>query len=257
MLFKIVWLKLLSTFWQFRLGLIDAYYTIGSKNNKLPDFLIIGVPKGGTTYLYHLLNQHTQIEMSRRKEIHFFDRHYHRGLRYYKSFFPSAVKGVKTGEASVNYFYSEKVKNRIAQDLPNCKLILLLRDPIDRAYSHFQMNKKDMIEKSFDQYVTSDGFESNKYRYLEKGLYAEYLPIWQSFLERGNLLILKSEELFSDTNNVISKVHQYLDLKPEPTKSLTNKNSGNYEKMSSQTRQKLETYYQKDQEILRSLIGNE
>ncbi len=256
LLFKSLRLKFLSAFWQLKLLITDSTYMLNAGKNKLPDFLIIGVPKGGTTYLYDLLNQHPSISMSRRKEIHFFDRNYHRGKRYYRSFFPKSDLGMLTGEASVNYFYSDTAMERIQRDLPSIKLILLLRNPIDRAYSHFQMNKKDMVEKSFEKHIYSVGFEQNKYQYLEKGLYAMHLDRWRSFLEKGQLLIIKSEDLFEDDLSVINRVLGFLGLSEEVMLASKNKNSLAYKALSLETRQELMDYFKEDMANLENEFGS-
>ena len=243
---KSLWLKFLSTLWQLKLWVVDATFMFTAHKNRLPDFLIIGVPKAGTTYLYHILNQHSKIQMSRRKEIHFFDKNYHRGKRYYRSFFPKSDLGMLTGEASVNYFYSDKAKSRIERDLPNVKLILLLRNPADRAYSHFQMNRKDMIEKSFDQHIASNSLEFKKYNYLEKGMYSKYISLWEEYLNDERLLIIKSEELFSDERKVMQNVFNFLGMPQETLVISPKKNSGNYEDISIQTRNKLMSFYNDD-----------
>lgn len=252
---KSLWLKFLSILWQLKLWAVDAPFMFTAHKNKLPDFLIIGVPKAGTTYLYDILNQHSKIQMSRRKEIHFFDKNYHRGKRYYQSFFPKSDLGMLTGEASVNYFYSDKAKTRIERDLPNVKLILLLRNPADRAYSHFQMNRKDMVEKSFDQHIASNSLEFKKYNYLEKGLYAKYLTIWNSFLKSDNLLIINSEDLFHKEDLIINRVLSFLEL-PSDIKLLSrNKNSRVYEKMKPDTRSELMDYYKEDMANLEEYLS--
>ena len=113
----------------------------------LPDFLIIGTQRGGTTSLYHYLQAHPCLQATTTKEVHFFDRKYHKGLMWYRGHFPTVwekacaqqvqKQAFVTGEASPSYLFHPHVYKRVAQALPQVKLIVLLRNPVDRAYSQY------------------------------------------------------------------------------------------------------------------------
>ena len=142
----------------------DRFIRNLSRNYRLlPDFLIIGYQKCGTTSLYNYLAQHTNIAPAGRKETHYFSISYWRGINWYKSYFPTIFtkkkKGGKTngkfitGEASPQYIYHTYSLDRIQKTLPNVKLILLLRNPIDRAYSAYQHVYKSCKEQHQFEHV--------------------------------------------------------------------------------------------------------
>jgi hypothetical protein len=124
-----------------------AKRTLKRRTGVLPDFIIIGAMKSGTTSLYNYLVQHPNVLKGAKKEIHFFDWQYEKGLPYYRSQFPTQPYKIFMrsfrkyeficGEASPYYFFHPHVARRVAQDLPHVKLIAILRNPVDRAYSHY------------------------------------------------------------------------------------------------------------------------
>ena len=105
----------------------------------LPSFLILGAQKAGTSSLYNYLRQHPSLRLPQKKEMHFFDLYYMRGLKWYARQFPAFVfnRTKKTGEATPYYLFHPAVAERVATALPNVKLIALLRDPTVRAFAHF------------------------------------------------------------------------------------------------------------------------
>lgn len=106
---------------------------------KLPDFLIIGAQRCGTISFYRLLCQHPLVEGAARKEVHYFDLHFQKGEEWYRSFFPEAEREDRvTGESSPYYIFHPLSAERAARLVPGARLIVLLRNPVDRAYSHYQ-----------------------------------------------------------------------------------------------------------------------
>lgn len=105
----------------------------------LPNFLIVGAARAGTTSLYYYLKQHPDVFMSPKKEIDFFDvdKNFEKGLDWYERYFEGYTGQKAIGEASPLYMYLEKVPKRIAKVIPDVKLIFILRNPVDRAYSHY------------------------------------------------------------------------------------------------------------------------
>src|SRR5439155_1562759 len=104
---------------------------------RLPDFIAVGPGRTGTTWLHEVLKGH--VGLPEIKEIQFFKWHYEKGLRWYASHFTKCPAGRPVGEICPVYFNSEIARSRIAEDLPRCKIICSLRDPVDRAYSHYRM----------------------------------------------------------------------------------------------------------------------
>jgi hypothetical protein len=117
------------------------------KYNK-PAFLIIGAQKAGTSSLFRYLSQHPDIRLPKRKELHFFDLQYSNGIDWYERLFPrkKIIKRQITGEASPFYLFHPLVPERVFNHYPNIRLIVLLRNPVDRAYSHFHMERNRNAE---------------------------------------------------------------------------------------------------------------
>src|SRR5947209_7625266 len=191
----------------------------------LPDFLIIGTQRGGTTSLYHYLQAHSCLKPTTTKEVHFFDKKYRKGLLWYRGHFPLVWEKVYaqrvqkrafvTGEASPAYLFHPHVHKRIAQVLPHVKLIVLLRNPVDRAYSQyyhslelgletrsFEEAIQDEVERTSqerEKILKDEHYQSYTYRhhsYLTRGIYVDQLQAWMRFFSREQFLILKSEDLY-------------------------------------------------------------
>lgn len=243
----------------------------------LPDFLIIGTQKGGTTSLYNYLTTHPRIYPARTKEILFFDYKFTKGQTWYRSHFSffSKLKTVTlTGEASPDYLYHPHAARRIATLLPNVKLIVLLRNPVDRAISYYWWEVKGRHESlpmhaafhTEDERIHSGrqkvmknrhyySFAHEHFSYLDRGKYAEQLERYFCYFERENMLILRSEDFFSDTQKEFDKVLQFLGLpayrlaKPKP------KNTGTYRrKTDPELKQYLAEYFQPYNQKLYELL---
>jgi hypothetical protein len=109
-----------------------------NENGKVPDFIGIGVQRSGTSWLYECLKEHPEIFLPQ-KEVHFFDRKYEEGFDWYKSLFTITNNSLISGEFTPNYLYATDSMERIAKHCPNAKLIIILRDPFDRAYSAYKL----------------------------------------------------------------------------------------------------------------------
>jgi hypothetical protein len=111
---------------------------------RLPNFVIIGAPRSGTTSLAHSLSQHPEVFVTMQvKELHFFDTNFDRGLDWYRQQFSGAdaAAAKAAGEATPTYMYDETAMSRMAETVPDARLIAILRNPVDRAYSHYWMNR--------------------------------------------------------------------------------------------------------------------
>ena len=109
-----------------------------------PDFLIIGAQRAGTTWLYSVMQNHPSVLSGHKKEIRYFDRLYKtKSVKWYEAFFPIFKrKGKVTGEATPDYLFHPLVPERVYRLFPDIKIIALLRNPVDRAYSHYQMHQR-------------------------------------------------------------------------------------------------------------------
>ncbi|MGB3532298.1 MAG: tetratricopeptide repeat protein [Microcoleaceae cyanobacterium] len=227
-----------------------------------PQFIIIGTQKGGTTSLYRYLGQHSHIFPAIRKEIYFWNHHHHRGLDWYLAHFPrlSSTENWMSGEASPNYLEDQQAPDRLFKVFPNIKLIVLLRNPVDRAVSQYhhwiRLNREKLsLEAAFKlelKYLSFDSgnlnidprYWSQTSRYLWRGLYVEFLQRWMTIFPRQQFLILKSEDFYQQPEVILNQVCDFLNLPPASEINLTPYNQGFYQPMSSEIRQQLHAFFE-------------
>ena len=196
---------------------------VSSRYRALPDFIIVGAQRSGTTSLYRYISEHPDVIPAIRKEIHYFDLNYEKGVNWYRRHFPlckhidflSKTRGVNviTGEASPYYLYYSLVPNRIYSTIPDVKIIIMLRNPVDRAYSHYFHEKRLGKEKlSFEDATrneserlldnNNDGdFSHQHYSYLSRGKYIEQVKRYFEVFIKDNILIIGSEDFFNKIMN--------------------------------------------------------
>ena len=246
----------------------------------LPDFIIVGAQKAGTTSLFHYLKQHPQIIGSKPNEVHFFDYNFHKGLGYYRSYFPTKTelqlqqndlrKTVITGETSPSYLFFSFVPQRIAKTLPNIKIIILLRDPVARSFSQYHHEvRKGRETESFEAAITREetGETSNRYQsgeysshqygcksYLARGRYIEGIKAYFSLFKPEQILILSSEDFFSKPQKVYDSILKFLNLEPFVITDVKAKNVGNYSKKAIPLEHKLRKYFQPYNQELYSFL---
>lgn len=177
----------------------------------LPNFIGIGVQRAGTTWLHTLLASHPEVFMpSRRKEIRFFERYYDRGLGWYESFFcpPSqADKFRAIGEISTQYYDCDECPKRIFDTLPDIKMIVMLRHPVNRAYSHYGFSvQRGNYRGTFANFVAT------RPSTLEKGYYSRYLKQFLRYFDRSQLLPLIFEDVFTDIFETKLVLANFLDI---------------------------------------------
>lgn len=248
----------------------------------LPDFIIIGAPKCGTSSLYYYLSQHPQIKPCIKKEINFFnagkDPHvddYAKGLSWYRAFFPLDLRRQHrffTGEASTLYMFSPLVPERIHKHLPGIKLIALLRDPITRAHSQYfhELRKGRESLSMLDAFLAEESRISKalkakdykspdllNYSYLKKGLYAEQLERYLEYFSRDQILVLQSETFFEKTHEVMKLVWDFIGVDQNFfVPDLTTKQKGkNKKNMSPDVLNYLRSYYNEPNQRLFELLG--
>lgn len=206
------------------------------KMGKLPDFLIIGEMKCGTTALYKYVTEHPQIEPAKRKELAFFNIHFNKGVRWYQHQFPNHPKHL-TGEAS-GYLKFPDVARKVAGVIPHVKLIVILRNPVDRVYSHYHMHvKKRRIAMPFEKAIqTIPG-------YLDQGKYAWKLKKWMEIFPDNQFLIIQNETLNKTPQKTMNGVFRYLGLHDFSVNVHKKYNTQNYTNIHPQTRKWLINYY--------------
>ena len=231
-------------------------------------FLIIGVGKGGTTSLYSYITKHPQILPAIKKEIHFWSFNFHRGIDWYRAHFPPISESTKflTGEASTTYFDAEYAACRIFHFFPKIKLILILRNPVDRAVSHYyhqvRLNKEfRSCEVAINSQLEKLSKISHPYYwnyagdYIASGIYVEFIKKWLAIFPREQLLILKSEEFYSDSAITMKQVFNFLGLLDYHIPDYPKLNAGSYSSISESLRQKLSDYFQLHNQRLEEYLG--
>lgn len=246
---------------------------------KTPDFIIIGAQKCGTSTFFHHLRKHPDIRLPFRKELHYFDEHFSNGIDWYLRFFekPRAQgKPYCTGEASPYYFFHPRVPERIFSVYPRIKLLLLLRNPVNRAYSQYQhMKRKGRISLSFEhcihleseildgrkeEFMQEEGHTDLIYRrfsFLARSRYSEQLSEWFKYFPREQIMIIRSEDYFSDPAAVYSGFFHFLGLSDFRIMPRKEHIPGDYEPIGRETRLKLNAYFEPYNQKLAELTGRD
>lgn len=229
-----------------------------------PEFVIAGVPKGGTTSLLHCLSHHSRLWCHPRKELHFFDEGFSLGQAWYMAQFPLFLSepGILRGEATPNYFNHPLVPERIASLTPQLRCIVLLRDPIDRAISwilhlrRFEGLKGDvefllrhelnhLAALHDDELISLKTFGTGA---LQGSCYDAPYKRWAKQIPARQLLLVQSERLFRKPSQQLARVIKFLGLEQDLTKLLSewrhlNMNRGLAEIISSSLRSDLECFF--------------
>ena len=247
----------------------------------MPSFLIIGAKKCGTTSLFRYLCEHPNVGEPTWKEISYFNIYYDRGNAWYKSFFPISLPKLDsqyliTGEATASYICHAQASYRIATTLPDVKLIVLLRNPVDRAYSHYHHTKRIGRENlTFEDAIAQEdsrveqlenesrklGLKSSpayNYTYLSSGLYAEQLKNWLKLFKKEQLLILKSEDFFDRPEAIFKQVLDYLNLPDWSPKKYQKYNYNLYsQRINPETKKYLREYFEPHNQNLYKLLDRD
>ncbi len=179
----------------------------------------------GTTSLNAYLREHPQISVSQPKEVHFFDQNFERGIDWYLQHFPDSDSSRAVGEATPAYLYFPEVAARIATTLPDVKILLLLRDPVDRAHSHYWHNRSVGREKlDFADAIASEPKRlehsrpyRERYSYLDRGRYGRQLENMLRFVPMERVLVQTFDELTSDPTTVYRRTCQFLGVADDYT----------------------------------------
>jgi hypothetical protein len=241
----------------------------------LPDFLILGAQKAGTTALYAYLRWHPDITGPSFKEVSFFDRHYARGERWYRAHLPVRRRAL-VGEASPSYLFHPLAPARVANMLPHARLIALLRNPVERAFSHYQhevalgretLSFEDAIDAegermrgAVQRMVRDPSYFSHawwNYTYVARGLYAEQLERWFAAFPREQLLVLFTDELAADTAGTYRRVLAFLGADARDLDSYPRIFDRDYPDMDSATRSRLEAAFDGPNKRLAALLARD
>lgn len=241
----------------------------------LPDFLVIGAQKAGTSSLYYTLCRHPEILPAAAKEIHYFDLNHELGSWWYRSHFPSLVRRqrhkratgrVAIGEATPSYLYDPRASERARRLLPEAKLIVLLRDPVSRAYSQYQREVRLGREPlSFAEAVAAEGdrldgldaasFAHRHFSYAARGRYAEQLDRWLACFERHQFLFLKSEDFLRDPVRSVHRTVDFLGLTPWEAPAIDQRNVRTYPPIAPGDRAALAETFREPNRRVADLLG--
>jgi Sulfotransferase domain len=257
------------------------------RGRMLPDFVIIGAAKAGTTSVYAWLCEHPYVARARAKEIHYFSFYHYRGADWYRYHFPPERERASfaaehgrpfiTGEGSPTYLPDSDAPRRMGKLNPDVKLIVSLRDPVDRAYSQFQMRRRDgfePVESFFTAAALEDGRVDGGHArtlaaqanhshlktgrtYLERSRYAEQLARWLNYFPREQLHVLTIEEMAADPQGCLDALHDFLGLPGHRPEHLEPQFRTQYDPLPEETRALLTGYFRPFNERLYELLGSD
>lgn len=207
-------------------------------SGRLPDFLGLGVQKGGTTTLQRLLEQHPSAYLPAAKELHYFSLHFAEGEAWYRAYFAGAAPEQRCGEITPYYVFHPQAPDRVQALLPQSRLIVLLRDPVERALSQYFHSRRlglevlsleaalvaesERLQGAHARLRAPEGRHRShqEHSYLSRSRYQDQLPRWQARFSAEQLLVLRSEDLFEQPERVWIRVLRFLELYPLPLPAL-------------------------------------
>lgn len=263
----------------------NIYHNLGGKFRKLtstfrylPDFMIIGATKAGTTSLHAYLQQHPKITSSVSKEPHFFNWRFSQGTTWYQSLFP--LKGVNKKlafDASASYLFHPHAPRRIKEFLPKVKLIVLLRDPVSRSFSEYQMRVRNNTEniKTFEEAIEIEKLRTHqelkkiindkisysenvrRFSYLSNSKYIEHIEKWLDYFSKNQFLFIQSEVFFKTPMTVLKEIYEFLEVPDYTPQNLKPLNQFRYPTLNFETENRLTEYFRPYNNRLYKLIGRD
>lgn len=268
---------------------LRRYGEVTSGRRRGPDFVIIGAKRGGTTSLYNYVLEHPSIQplfpgRMHLKGVHYYDSNYGRGLRWYRSHFPLQARGrhlarpgiqpAIAGDASPYYLFHPLAAERLAGDFPDVRIIVFLRDPVERAYSHFKERthhggetlsfeaaldaEEGRLRGEAERIVAEPGYRSiehENHSYLAQGRYLDMLPRWFGHFPRDQFHIAASEDFYADPDRHVNEVWSFLGLAPGRLKSRTRHNYMPAPDIKPESRQRLQEALAEHNHGLEDLLG--
>lgn len=266
----------------------DLYRIITSPARLLPDFVIIGGQKCGTTSLYNYLIEHPNVLPARNKETGFFHtRRYGMGQFLYRASFPKTTQErragrtngskVVTGESTPEYLFYPQVPGRVRKVVPRARLIALLRNPVDRTYSHYQHKVREGWEPlSFEEAIDREPerlkgererlladprYQSHNFlhfSYLARSVYVDQLKAWREFFPEDQILVLKSEDFYEDPSSSVARTLEFLGLAAVGMESYARYNAGGYAgQIDPALRKRLVDYFRPHNQRLYEYLGRD
>ncbi len=254
-----------------------------------PDYVIVGAQRCGTTSLFRALSKHPAMmpNVINAKGIHYFDTSYHQNLAWYLAHFPSLLERdnhaaqlgqqAVAGEASPYYLYHPAGAARMAQAIPDAKIIVLLRDPVKRAISHhlhmvFEGHEPIVdIDKALDSESTRlKGIEQRllndptfvsrdhqHFSYMARGHYAHQLETLFTHFDRKNVLVMTTDKLISNSESSLSTIQSFIGLEPDPSIKLEKRNASSKFEPRPETIQRLTDEFAESNQRLKDVVDIE
>jgi hypothetical protein len=190
-------------------------------SGRLPDFVIVGAMRSGTTSLAHYLRAHPDVFIPADKELHFFDRHFDRGVEWYRSQFAQAGSRAAAGEATPAYMYLPEAIDRLRRVVPRALLVAILRDPVERAYSHYLHRRERGIETlpfldallaEPERLATGDRDAVLNHSYVDRGRYLRQLTQICEFYPRSAVHVLLFEDLVASPREAYGELCRFISI---------------------------------------------
>jgi hypothetical protein len=268
--------------------LLVRYGEATSERRPLPDFLIIGTKRGGTTSLWRYLLEHPLVPRLfpawNTKTSHYFEENWGRGEAWYRSHFPTERQRTqlerrhggpsKVGEAAPLYMFHPLVAGRVAELMPRVRLIVLLRDPVERAYSHWKERRGEGVEPldfadaldreheriggERERLIADPGYFSEPYdwhSYRARGRYLEHLEPWLERFDRSQLLVMASETLYREPARTYAQIVRFIGLPEFEPSSFEVFNDRPSRGMDDAVRAELTSYYAPHNAALADRLG--
>jgi hypothetical protein len=243
-----------------------------------PTFLVIGAQKAGTTSLHSYLARHPDVLTAAKKEVEYFSRHYAQGEKWFLAHFPLRLwRGRRAvGEASATTLFHPLAHRWVHAFDPQMKLIVVVRDPVDRAYSHYQMEfrwgrEKLSFEEALEREARELGPELERIAadplttspllltcsYVARGRYMEQIERWLEVFPREQLFVVTSEELLADPAGVVARISAFLGIRAWRDESYPLRGVREYAPIDPVTRERLAREFEEDNRRLAVFLGRE
>jgi hypothetical protein len=264
-----------------------AFGALSSDRRALPDFLIVGTLRGGTTTLYHALVRHPQVAGAvLDKEVHYFDLNVLRGEAWYRARFPTRASlerrahrsggAIKVGEATPYYLFHPAVPERVAASLRGVRVIAMLRDPVERAWSHYRhevdlgyeslafgdaLDAEDRRLAGEEERLRSDpryvSFAHQHHSYVARGRYAAQLRRWFDALGSHGVLVIRSEDLYAAPQATFARVLEHIGVRPWDPGDWRVRNAATSRGLDDEVRARLRGAFRDDRADLATLLGGD
>lgn len=195
----------LRRFWFDRIFARGRHFTgVAGVIERLPSFFVVGPPRTGTSWLYEMLRGHVILPVAT-KEARFFDTHFHRGLDWYRAHFPRNLDGLRMGEVAPTYFASAEARERIAQLIPNARVVCIFRDPVERILSLYRLKRAyGLIPWSFEHAIVKDP------ELMDTSRYSTHYRAWRDLLGPHQVLAMIYDDLLHDPQGFINSLVDFI-----------------------------------------------